>query len=472
MSNSIRLLKALSKRGLDVQQHDNIYEIKLTGSASPPATVLLPADLPVESKAFEQLAQVAALQHPSGGHVTQALATPDFHPGDSGVAIGTVAAVKGAVFPQLVGDDINCGMRLHSTDIPLDSFACHRNQLVSLLKGDFFAGTRDLPQTGATQYEMFENGLPGWLETSKASRLGSLAASDFSQIENEIYNHVYCQGSHWGSANSAPQDLVPLDSDRIIRDDGLATIGGGNHFVEIEVVDEIYDRVAAYHMGLRLGCLTFMVHSGSRFVGKYIGGLWVDKARKAWPKDLRYPESKLFGIPDNSPLYDGYLRAEGTAANYGYVNRLLLAELVRLRMRQVWRSEIEAPLVYDLPHNITLFEYGQMVVRKGACPAHDNQPVLIPGSMGAGSYVLMGLGNKDWLSSASHGAGRLHSRGEMRHVSDLGLSTVDCVSLREERLIEESPAAYKPITPVIEAQVSTGIVSKVARLRPILTFKA
>ena len=120
-----------------------------------------------------------------------------------------------------------------------------------------------------------------------------------------------------------------------------------------------------------------MIHSGSRNVGKYIGGMWRDRACDAWPKTLKHPESRLFplSVVANPELVNSYLQAEATAANYGFINRLLLAELLRCRLRQVF-GDVEAPLVYDLPHNITLAEGAGWVTRKGACPAHSGQPVI------------------------------------------------------------------------------------------------
>jgi tRNA-splicing ligase RtcB len=222
-----------------------------------------------------------------------------------------------------------------------------------------------------------------------------------------------------------------------------------------------------------------MVHSGSRDVGKHIGVQWAQRAKAAWPRGVPYPASGLLPISTraNPELAAEYLTAEATAANYGFVNRLLLAELVRLRLREV-HGELEAPLVADVPHNLTLQEHGAYVARKGACPAHEGQLVIIPGSMGAASYLLVGRGSTRHLASASHGAGRAQSRFEMsrggatKQAAALGLEGVDCVCLREERRIEEAPAAYKPIGPIIDAQVRAGVASVVARLRPVLTFKA
>jgi tRNA-splicing ligase RtcB len=245
--------------------------------------------------------------------------------------------------------------------------------------------------------------------------------------------------------------------------------------VEVQVVEEVLDRSQAWAWGVRAGMMAFMIHSGSRNVGKHIGGYWKDRAVSAWPKGLKFPPSRIFPISWRSDpdLANAYLQAEASAANYGFVNRLILAELLRQRLRSLL-GEVEAPLVYDLPHNISLKEGDRWVARKGACPAHAGQPVIIPGSMGTSSYLLVGEGNERWLSSASHGAGRAVSRFEMGRIprEKLGLSGVECITLKEERRVEEAPAAYKPITSVIAAQVQQGTVRPVAKLKPVLTFKA
>ncbi|NES96684.1 MAG: RtcB family protein [Desertifilum sp. SIO1I2] len=476
-SNLSRLLRALARQGLDVQYNNSSYSVRWADSPDTPiAEVLLPESFPVEAKALKQLANLATVKHPAGGHVCRVCATPDFHPGDAGVAIGSVVETAGQVIPAAVGSDINCGMRLHVADLSVEQFLAQRDRFVELMKGDFFFGKRDVTMTARTMQALFQHGAIGWLDAMLDQPTGSIVQSDLNQLARES-DRIFLNGSMAGHLRWAPEELVPEAG--LIRDGGLATIGGGNHFVEVQWIEKVEHRSLAYQWGVREGQLAFMIHSGSRNVGKYIGGMWRDRAQALWMEGVKYPNSRLFPLSSatHPEAVADYLQAEVTAANYAFVNRLLLAELLRLRLRQI-HGDVEAPLVYDLPHNITLPERQGWVTRKGACPAHVGQPVIIPGSMGAPSYLLVGLGNPDWCCSASHGAGRSRSRfdlsrkGNQESEDELGLTGIDCITLREERRIEEAPAAYKPIAPVIDAQVQAGLVQVVARMRPILTFKA
>lgn len=475
--NLQRLLRALGRQGLDVSYQNSTYSVRLANSPNAPAAeVLLPEGFPVEAKALKQLANLANVRHPAGGCVCRACATPDFHPGDAGIAIGSVVETIGQVIPAAVGSDINCGMRLHVADLTIEQFLAKRDLFVELIKGDYFFGTRDVTMTAKTMQSLFQYGVPGWLDAMLDTPTGSFVKSDWQQLSQEC-DDIFLGGSMDGNWKLAPEELVPDAG--MVRDGGLATIGGGNHFVEVQRVDKVENRALAYAWGVREGQLAFMIHSGSRNVGKYIGGMWRDKAKAVWEKGLKYPESQIFPLSTHShpELVAGYLQAEATAANYGFINRLLLAELLRLRLREIY-GDVEAPLVYDLPHNITL-PFGQgWVTRKGACPAHPEQPVIIPGSMGDYSYLMVGKGNPAYSHSASHGAGRirtrfdLNRRGASETEAELGLTGVDCITLREERRIEEAPAAYKPIQSVIDIQVEAEMVGVVARLSPVLTFKA
>ncbi|ODG99371.1 RNA-splicing ligase RtcB [Nostoc sp. KVJ20] len=497
--NLKRLLRALERQGLDVTYNNSTYSVRLVNSPDAPvAEVLLPEDFPVEAKALKQLANLASVRHPSGGCVCRACATPDFHPGDAGVAIGSVVETVGQVIPGAVGSDINCGMRLHVADLTIDEFLAKRDQFVERMKGDYFFGTRDVTMTAHAMRSLFQYGVPAWLDVMLDKPTGSVVKSDLQQLAQES-ERIFLGGSMDGNWKLAPEELVPDAG--LVRDGGLATIGGGNHFVEVQRVDKVENRTLAHAWGVREGQLAFMIHSGSRNVGKYIGGMWRDKAKATWQKGLKYPESQIFPLSTYShpELVASYLQAEATAANYAFVNRLLLAELLRMRLREVYK-DVEAPLVYDLPHNITLPQLEDVetlytkslqskiqnpkskiekwITRKGACPAHLGQPVIIPGSMGAYSYLMVGRGNPAFCNSASHGAGRIHSRfdlnrrGASESEAELGLTGVDCITLRQERRIEEAPAAYKPIQSVIDVQVQAEMIDVVARLSPVLTFKA
>ncbi|WP_392477914.1 RtcB family protein [Nostoc sp. C110] len=481
--NLKRLLRALERQGLDVTYDNHTYSVRLVNSPDAPvAEVLLPEGFPVEAKALKQLANLASVRHPSGGCVCRACATPDFHPGDAGVAIGSIVETVGQVIPGAVGSDINCGMRLHVADLTIDEFMAKRDQFVEKMKGDYFFGTRDVTMTAEAMRSLFQYGIPGWLDAMLDRPTGSVVKSDLQQLlqegdgsANARGERIFLGGSMDGDWKLAPEELVPNAG--MVRDGGLATIGGGNHFVEVQRVDKVENRPLAHAWGVREGQLAFMIHSGSRNVGKYIGGMWRDKAKATWQKGLKYPDSQIFPLSTHShpELVASYLQAEATAANYAFINRLLLAELLRLRLREVY---VEAPLIYDLPHNITLPEGQGWVTRKGACPAHRGQPVIIPGSMGAYSYLMVGKGNPAFCNSASHGAGRIRSRfdlnrrGASQNEAELGLTGIDCITLREERRIEEAPAAYKPIQSVIDVQVEAEMVDVVARLSPVLTFKA
>ena len=192
---------------------------------------------------------------------------------------------------------------------------------------------------------------------------------------------------------------------------------------------------------------------------------------RAWPPGVRHPESKLYALTGS--LAGEYLEAMGVAARYAWLNRVVLGEMVRAVFADVLASD-GLRLVVDVPHNVALHENGMNIHRKGATPARDGDLALIPGSMGDHSYVARGFGNVDWLSSCSHGAGRRLRRQEMRArpAPAEPQASWECVTLREERRIEEAPQAYKPIGPVMDAQEEAGLIQAVVRLRPWVTFKA
>lgn len=200
-----RLLRALAREGLDVSTDGRTWSVRLADRPDlPRAEVLLPAGARPESRALRQLAELAGVAHPDVGRVTRAYASPDMHPGDAGIAIGSVVETAGMLIPAAVGSDINCGMRLHVCDLDLERF----------LAGD---------------------------------RGGALARSDFDQLAAEV-DRVMLGGALAGALRDVPEGLLPADG--VVRDGGLGTIGGGNHFVEIQVVDAVLDRARAYAWGV------------------------------------------------------------------------------------------------------------------------------------------------------------------------------------------------------------------------------
>ncbi len=467
-----RLTKALATHGILATRSGNIVSIRSAKQHDIAAEILLPASFPLEAKAAMQLLAFAGVSHPAGGHVCKACATPDFHPGAS-VPVGSILVTShDFVVPQAVGTDINCGMRLHVMDLTLEQFLSRKAQLVQLLKGDLLEGARNVPTSPQAMTALFQDGLHAFWRSMRGQREGLFAQIDFAQVCAET-EKLYAPSHVKGNAAFAPEGLQ--DTRRgLLRDPGLATIGSGNHFVEIQQVSEILDRHRAWELGVRPGQMAVMVHTGSRDVGFYVGQRWMDRAKAEWPAGLKHPESGLYGLVGE--LAQHYLSAMHAAAHYADANRALVMELVRARVRQVY-GDVAMPLVTDVPHNIVLEETGGNVHRKGATPAHSGQPLLIPGSMGDDSYLLDGLGHERWASSASHGAGRAVSRMEMTWKAKQGAAVAptrqfECITLKEERRIEEAPSAYKPIGPVIASQIEEGLVTPIVRLSPLLTFKA
>lgn len=467
-----RLAKALASHHIVARREGNILRVHSTIRHDVQAEILLPDSLPLEAKAVSQLLAFAGMRHPHGGHVCRACATPDFHPG-APVPVGSILVTNhDFVVPESIGRDINCGMRLHVMDITLERFLAGKDKLVALLKGDLLEASRNVPTTPEAMTALFSDGLPAFWRAMAAHREGLFAQVDFEQVLAET-QRLFTASHVAGDARHAPEALQ--DRRRgLLRDPGLATLGSGNHFCEIQYVAEVNDRHRAFELGVRPGQLAVMVHSGSRDVGSYIGTRWMDRAKAEWPAGVKHPESGLYGL--TGPLAREYLTAMHAAAHYADANRALIMELVRQRVRQVF-GDLAMPLVCDVPHNIVLSEAAGNVHRKGATPAHAGQPLLIPGSMGDDSYLLDGLGHERWASSASHGAGRAVSRMAMSWKSKQGKEAVsarpfECITLREERRIEEAPGAYKPIGPVISSQVEEGLVRPIARLSPVLTFKA
>lgn len=458
------------KTGLNLERISSNV-IKITSEDEIPFDILLPEDFELEKEAVDQLISFAHLKTASGKSMRCACATPDFHK-SSTIPVGSVVVSDpDVVIPAAIGTDINCGMRLHNTGLMFDEFLAIKPQLIELLKGDFLAGTRDIPTSNLAMAAMFEDGLSGFWEEMKKTPKGIFNQIDYNKVFSEL-DKIHSSAFNKGDIKYAPENLLNREW---MRDPTLGTIGASNHFAEFQVVSEIKNKGLAYQLGVKPGQVMIMIHSGSRDVGFYVGNQWMNIAKEQWVKTgKKHPENKAFAI--EGELSFKYMKAMTVAAHYATVNRALLAEIVRQRITQLTKKD-NNHLIVDVPHNIIISEDIGNVHRKGATPAHENDLLLIPGSMGHESYILNGLGNEKWLKSASHGAGRNISRNKMSFKSKkskdwLKLDSVECITLKEERKIEEAPGAYKEIGEVIQSQVDEQTVDIVAVTRPICTFKA
>ena len=464
MSTFTRLQKRLSRCGIETHFNNDIYTFNKQDIT---AQVLLPNPLPLEEKAVEQLLDFASVTMPnSDGKVCAARATPDFHPGAIAPVGSIVATTSNLIIPAAVGTDINCGMRLFTTGLSLNEVTEQKSKLIEQLKQVLLHDERDVPVTPTSFQALFDEGLTAWL--GALPQQGLWKSVNFDRLTHEISK---ISGNDLLSADSQYAPEAFFEKRAIIRPASLGTVGSGNHFVELQIVDEIIDRHVAYQLGLKRDAIVVMIHTGSRDVGFYIGKRWQDKAKALWPADQKYPKSGLFALTDNHA--QEYLQAMGVAARYAWINRIVITELVRKTFNTLFKQDASQLLV-DISHNVIFPENGMNIHRKGATPAHLGEIALIPGSMGDYSYVAIGKGHPDWLWSCSHGAGRAEKRQTMRSkklVSDNSLLPWQCVTLKQERLFEEAPAAYKPITPVIQAQENAGLIQTAVKLKPWITFK-
>ena len=465
MNHLNRLQRAFARAGIALVHRDGVYHVH---DHVAEARVLLPASLPLEEEAVRQLLAFAGVRAAHGpGGSCRACATPDFHPGAI-APVGSIVATDGDfVIPAAVGTDINCGMRLLTTGLTRAQLAPHKDALVRRLTRSLLANGRDVPVSTAAFRALFDVGADAFLDT--LDRDGLWATCDHARLRAEL---VACIGlaAFDGAAHHAPQAYTG-ERHAVFRDPCLGTPGAGNHFVELQVVDAVLDRHAAWNARLKADDVVVMIHSGSRDLGFHVGQAWMDRARAEWPRGVRHPESGLYGLA--GPLAHEYLQAIGVASRYAWANRVVLAELVRQDL-EATLGAAGSRLVVDVPHNVVLREDGLNVHRKGATPAHAGDLALIPGSMGDASYLVTGLGHEDWLHSCSHGAGRRMRRQQVRalRAEPAAGQSWQCVTLREERRIEEAPQAYKPIGPVIEAQEQAGLIRAAVKLRPWVTFKA
>lgn len=433
--------------------------------------------------------------------VDRVVLTPDFHKG-SLVPVGTVARAQHLCIPQAIGNDVCCGMRLLVTDLPADALDGHWPEIQKRLRAIFFAGERDIPMSPRQREAVLRDGLPGLVATAEdnASR-GIWQRFDRDGARDDLAR-VHGEGRFATRRLFGFEGFIRSSGQIDGRDPQIGCVGGGNHFVELQRVDALFDGHAARAWGLAKGALAIMIHSGSVGLGHAVGGYFMDRARDIFPTGIKPPKGGFFPLPTSGPSADEglfYLDGMGNAANFAFANRLFLGLMAVRAIEEASGRSVQSRLVYDAPHNVVFRSGDAMLHRKGATPAQGpsetdwlGKPVIIPGSMGAASYLLVGDGNDDALESACHGAGRALSRGRATHVEktvfddameklrvvgpiDPRAPTIarrrDIVEKYEKRLMEEAPYAYKAVEPVVDSVEGARIARKVARLWPLCTVK-
>ncbi|MFA5452331.1 MAG: RtcB family protein [Candidatus Methanomethylophilaceae archaeon] len=440
-----------------------------------------------EDNAPQQAANVACLP----GIVGSSMAMPDIHWG-YGFPIGGVAAVdvnSGSISPGGIGFDINCGVRLIKTDLTLESIGDNIGRLVD---------------------ELYQN-VPSGLGSKGLTRLG-----------NKEIDDILLTGSEWAIENGYGWDKdlevteekgrMPEADPTTVSDKArkrglpqLGSLGSGNHFLEVDIVDEIFDEHAAKVFGLKKGQITITVHCGSRGCGHQIATDYLQEMESyIREKQVKLPDRQLACAPLDSNIGETYFRAMSCGANYAWANRQMITHWIRESFEKVMNDSAEnmgIDVVYDVAHNIAKKERHNvegkttdvLVHRKGSTRAfcagrpevtmkyrEIGQPVIIPGDMSTGTYVLVGLKGsmKESFGSSCHGAGRQMSRKSA--IDTLSIEDIKNTMARndiylrsgsDEGLLEEAPQAYKDVSQVVSVVCDSGLTGKVAKLRPLGVVK-
>jgi len=466
------------------------WTVPRTGGMLVPGLVYSDEKLLQGVKMDESPRQVANVAH-LPGILKYSLAMPDMHWG-YGFPIGGVAATDietGVISPGGVGYDINCGCRLMRTDLELGDVRDRLEDLASALFSNIPCGvgsTGTIKLTRSQEERVMVEG-SGW-----AVKNGYGDPEDLERTEEG--------GALAGADPSAVSERAVLRGKA-----QLGTLGSGNHFLEIDIIDEIYDPAAADAFGLVRGAIAVMIHSGSRGFGYQVCDDYLRTMGKAVSKyGLELPDRQLASAPVLSPEGEAYFSAMACAANYAWANRQCLMHWTRETIEKTLRvspANLNLRLVYDVCHNIAKKETHVVdgkkrrvcVHRKGAtrafspghpelpdCYRHLGQPVLIPGDMGTCSYVLVGTDKamEETWGSTCHGAGRLRSRSQSKRMIDSSKLLKDLKSKGivvrargKSTLAEEAPDAYKDVDTVVNVVHQAGISRKVAKLRPLCVIK-
>ena len=364
--------------------------------------------------------------------ITRVVLTPDFHKG-SGVPIGTVTETNGFVIPKAIGNDICCGMRLLVTDLPADMLTPHWEAIQRALRAIFFEGKRNIPMSPRQRQAVLQDGLPGLLGTIEDNINAGIYKGYDVVAQRDDLDRIHNHGSFHADGIFGFDKFIKSSGKIDGRDPQIGSVGGSNHFCEIQNIDEIMCGESARQLGVVRGNVAIMVHSGSVGLGHAVGGHFIDLAREIFPKGVKHPKNDFYPLPIVGPNEKNgkwYIDSMNNAANFAFANRLFLGMMVVRAIKDATGLDFSAKLVYDAPHNLVFHNKkneNSYVHHKGSTPAEGPKketdwmgaPVLIPGSMGSFSYLLTGLGNTDAMESACHRAGRLLSRGAAGHMSDV-----------------------------------------------------
>ena len=452
------------------------------------ATIFASEAIKLEPDAVRQLYDAACLPP-----AKKALATADIHVG-FGIPIGAVLGLENAIMPAAVGYDINCGMRLLRTpfskgDIDTDKIAASIARDIPLGEG------KDNLHLDKTCIKAVINkgvaAVPTLTERISYRAWEAFEPDEFADDLKRIEENGHL-----------PTDIAAVPNAAIQKGaNQLGTLGGGNHFIEIQCVQEILDDASAKAFGLFKNQLVVMIHSGSRRFGYEIADEYMNIAARI-PENAARPKMLSY-LPTHISAGKKYIAAMGAAANFAFVNRQIMALLVRRCFNRMF-GPTPLKLVYDVTHNMAkLEEHGGAklwVHRKGATRAfgpkrmahsifaQTGQPIITPGSMGTASYLLVGTGHSDEsLCSVNHGAGRVMSRTAARGKSRRGrvvaeamitdeqfkrsMEGVKLIAVDRRKIKEEAPGAYKDIDEVVRIVVACGWAKAVARMVPLAVLK-
>lgn len=471
---------------------ENLWEIPVSGNMRVPGRIYISEKMIGQNlEGNDALKQVVNVAHLPGIQ-KYSLAMPDIHWG-YGFPIGGVAATdvkEGVISPGGVGYDINCGVRLAVTSLEYEKVRDKIEPLISRLFNNVPTGV----------------GASGAIKKLSAKELKSvLTKGSVWALENNLGDSAdidFTEES--GTLKNADADLV---SQRAIERgiDQVGTLGSGNHFLEVDVVEEVFDEKAASVMGLFKGQVVLLIHTGSRGLGYQVCDDYLKILVKASSKyNFNLPDRQLACAPLNSQEGEDYFAAMQSAANFAWNNRQVIMHLAKKSLKETFKmtdSELGFRLVYDVCHNIAKYENHMIdgkekqvcVHRKGATRAFPpgskmipdkyrgiGQPVLIPGDMGRYSYVAVGTEKamEETFGSSCHGAGRNLSRTKAMKeakgrnlVEELKQKGIIIQAKGYRTIAEEMPGAYKDVSQVVEVMHNEGITKKVAKLRPVGVIK-